>query len=216
MLITKLKNKEELTSLFEKKPFIMKCFGCKEVHFPEDEIEQLIKENENKITGISRIDYLCREEFSRLYLAQYVSKIENSGAIIVFSCGVGVQVIAKLCPERQVFAGCDTFYLDGFQGISVQNVNCEQCGQCYLNYTGGICPITACAKGLLNGPCGGAKDGKCEVNKEMDCGWELIYKRLKLLKQENIIKDSKVLVSDYKKIIDMEGVREAGNGIRIP
>lgn len=199
MLVTKLKNKEEILSIFGKKPLIMKCFGCKEVHFPEDEIEQLIKENENKITGVSRIDYLCREEFSRLYLGKYNPEIKNSDSIIVFSCGVGVQVIAKLCPERQVFAGCDTFYLDGFQGLSVQNFNCEQCGECYLNYTGGICPITACAKSLLNGSCGGAKGGKCEVDKEMDCGWELIYKRLKAFKKE---KDSKILIRNYKKIID--------------
>lgn len=216
MLITKLKNKEEVLSLLEKRPFVMKCFGCREVYFPEDEIEQLLKENESKITSVVRLDYFCREEFSKLYLAKYDEEIKSSQSIIVFSCGVGVQVIAKLYPERQVFAGCDSFYLDGFQGLSVQNVNCEQCGECYLNYTGGICPITACAKGLLNGPCGGAKNGKCEVDAEMDCGWELIYKRLKLLKQENIIKDSKVLTRNYKNIVDMEGVREAGNGIRNP
>ena len=201
MLITKLKNKENIFSFLDKKPFVIKCFGCKEVYFPEDEIEQLIKENENKITGVARLDYLCREEFSKLYLERYTSGIKDSDAIIVFSCGVGVQVIAKLCQEKEVFAGCDTFYLDGFQGLAVQNVNCEQCGECYLNYTGGICPLTACSKGLLNGSCGGAKNGKCEVSVEMDCGWELIYKRLKNLKHEKILKESKVLIRDYKKII---------------
>ncbi len=141
MLITKLKNKENILSLLGKKPFIIKCFGCKEVYFPEEEIEQLIRENESKITGVARLDYLCREEFSKLYLERYGSEIKDSGSIIVFSCGVGVQVISKLCPEKEVLAGCDTFYLDGFQGLSVQNVNCEQCGECYLNYTGGICPL---------------------------------------------------------------------------
>jgi hypothetical protein len=202
MLITKLKSKEEIHFLLEEKPFVMKCFGCKEVYFPEDEIEHLIKENRSKITGVVRLDYLCREDFSKLYLEKYNEKIKNSKSILVFSCGVGVQVIAKLYPDKRVFTGCDSFYLDGFQGLSVQDVDCQQCGECYLNYTGGICPITACAKGLLNGPCGGAKDGKCEVDPEMDCGWELIYKRLKLLRQENIIKDSRVLIRDYKKIID--------------
>ncbi len=202
MLITKLKNKEELNSSLEKKPFVIKCFGCKEVYFPEDEIGELIVENESKIAGVVRLDYLCREEFSKLYLAKYGSKIKDAGSVIVFSCGVGVQVIAKLCPEKEVFAGCDTYYLDGFQGLSVQNANCEQCGQCYLNYTGGICPITACSKSLLNGQCGGARKGKCEVSPEMDCGWELIYKRLNGLKHEEIMKDPKVLVRNYKLIID--------------
>jgi electron transport complex protein RnfC len=204
MLITKLKNKEELNPLFEKKPFIIKCFGCKEVYFPEDEIGALLKENENKITGIARLDYLCREEFGKLYLAKYSSKIKDAGSVIVFSCGVGVQIIAKLCPEKEVFVGCDSFYLNGFQGLSVQNADCQQCGRCYLNYTGGICPLTACAKGLLNGPCGGAKNGKCEVSPEMDCGWELIYKKLKGLKLENLTRESKVLIRDYKCIIDEE------------
>jgi hypothetical protein len=202
MLITKLKNKEELLPLLEKKPFIIKCFGCKEVYFPEDEIGELLKENENKITGIARLDYLCKEEFSKLYLARYSSDIQNSGAVIVFSCGVGIQVIAKLCPGKEILAGCDTYYLDGFQGLSAQNANCEQCGQCYLNNTGGICPLTVCSKGLLNGPCGGAKNGKCEVSPEMDCGWELIYKRLSNLKHEEIIKGQKILVRNYKKIAD--------------
>ena len=205
MLITKLKNKEELLASLEKKPFIIKCFGCKEVYFPEDEIEQLLKENESKITGVVRLDYLCREEFSKRYLERYSQEIKNSSAVIVFSCGVGVQVIAKLCPEKEVLAGCDTYYLDGFQGLSVQDLNCEQCGECYLNYTGGICPLTACSKGLLNGQCGGAKNGKCEVSPEMNCGWELIYKRLQILKLENVTKESKVLIRNYKRILDELG-----------
>lgn len=201
MLITKLKNKEKTFSFLKGKAFVIKCFGCKEVYFPEDEIEQLIKDSGNKITGVARLDYLCREEFGKLYLARYSQEIKNSDALIVFSCGVGVQVIAKLCPEKEVLAGCDTYYLNGFQGLSVQNVDCHQCGECYLNYTGGICPLTACSKGLLNGQCGGAKNGKCEVNPEMDCGWELIYKRLQNLKHEKILKESKILIRDYKKII---------------
>jgi hypothetical protein len=208
MLITKLKNKEEILLLLKRKPVVIKCFGCKEVYFPEKEIEQLIKDNESKIIDVVRLDYLCREEFSKPYLARYHPKLKNSDTIIVFSCGVGIQVIAKLCPEIEVLAGCDTYYLDGFQGLSVQNFNCEQCGECYLNYTGGICPITACSKSLLNGQCGGAKNGKCEVDPEMDCGWELIYKRLKNLKYEKILKESKVLIRDYKKIIDEALKRE--------
>ncbi len=181
---------------------MIKCFGCKEVQFPEEEIDQFLKDNKKNIIDVIRVDYLCRQEFSELYIKENKAKIDEADAIIVFSCGIGVQVIAKLCPEKIVLAGCDTYYLNGFQGLSVQNFNCEQCGQCYLNYTGGICPITACSKGLLNGPCGGAKNGKCEVDPEMDCGWELIYKRLKGLKTENIMKDSKVLIRDYKKILD--------------
>ncbi len=201
MLITKLKDREEIISFFDLRPFVFKCFGCKEVYFPEEEVDRLIEDNRNKITGIARVDYLCREEFSKVYIEKVSLEIERSGGVVVFSCGVGVQVIAKLLEEKKVLAGCDTYYLNGFQGLSVQDFNCQQCGECYLNYTGGICPITACSKGLLNGPCGGAKNGKCEVNPEMDCGWELIYKRLKKIGKEEILKKKKVLVRDYRRII---------------
>ena len=199
MLITKLKNKEEIISFFDLRPFILKCFGCKEVYSQEEEVDKLIDDNHDRISGIARLDYLCREEFSKVYVERYSSEIEKSDGVIVFSCGVGVQVIAKLCEKKKVLAGCDTYPLNGFQGLSPQNFNCQQCGECYLNYTGGICPITACSKGLLNGPCGGAKNGKCEVNPEMDCGWELIYKRLKKMGKEEILKQKKVFVRDYRR-----------------
>lgn len=201
MLITKLKDREEIISFFDLRPFVIKCFGCAEVSFPEEDVDKLIGDNKDKISGIARLDYLCREEFSKLYIEKYSSEIEKSPALIVFSCGVGVQVMAKLCEKKKVLAGCDTYYLNGFQGLSTQNFDCQQCGECYLNYTGGICPLTACSKGLLNGSCGGAKNGKCEVNPEMDCGWELIYKRLKEIGKENILKRKEVFVRDYQRII---------------
>ena len=78
-----------------------------------------------------------------------------------------------------VCAACDTYPVPGFQGVTPLEYKCDQCGECYLNLTGGICPITACSKSLVNGQCGGSKNGKCEVDSEMECGWERIYRRLK-------------------------------------
>jgi electron transport complex protein RnfC len=201
MLITKLKDKEEIISFFDMRPFIFRCSGCEEVYSAEEEIDKLIEDNKDRISGLVRLDYLCREEFSKVYVEKYSSEIERAGCVIVFSCGVGVQVIAKLCEKKRVLAGCDTCYLNGFQGLSTQNFDCQQCGECYLNYTGGICPLTACSKGLLNGPCGGAKNGKCEVSPEMDCGWELIYKRLRKIGKEEMLRKNKVLVRDYRRTI---------------
>ena len=201
MLITKLKDREEIISFFDLQPFVFKCFGCKEVYFPEEEVDKLIEDNRDKVSGICRLDYLCREEFSKVYIEEHSQEIEKAGGLIVFSCGVGVQVIAKLCEKKKVLAGCDTHYLNGFQGLSTQDSDCNQCGECYLNHTGGICPITACSKNLLNGPCGGANNGKCEVNAEMDCGWELIYKRLEKIGKEEILKRKEVFVRNYQRII---------------
>ena len=104
--------------------------------------------------------------------------IESADAILVLSCGVGVQTVADTFPQKKVFAACDTFPMPGFQGVTPQQYDCGQCGQCYLNLTGGICPITACSKSLINGQCGGAKNGMCEVDPNMECGWERIQKRL--------------------------------------
>ena len=108
------------------------------------------------------------------------------------------QTVAELFPNKKVYAICDTFPLPGFQGVTAQEVDCDRCGQCYLNITGGICPITACSKSLVNGQCGGAKNGKCEVDCNMDCGWERIYRRLKQLDRLDVLK-CPVQIRNYNK-----------------
>ena len=99
--------------------------------------------------------------------------------IVCMSCGDGVQTISEMLDDKPVYACCDTVELPGFQGVTPLEYDCGQCGECFLNLTGGICPITACSKSLVNGPCGGTKNGKCEVCPTMDCGWERIIQRLK-------------------------------------
>ena len=103
----------------------------------------------------------------------------ESDLVLVFSCGVGVQTISEYLDDKKVCAACDTYPVPGFQGVTPLEYKCDQCGECYLNLTGGICPITACSKSLVNGQCGGSKNGKCEVDSDMECGWERIYRRLK-------------------------------------
>jgi len=201
MLVTQIKpEKEILTRISGKKVFIFICPGCREVYFPQEEIEGFIQSLSDEEVGRAILDYLCNREFVKEYIQGYSSKIERADAVLVFSCGVGTQVVSSLLENKVVYAGCDTLYLDGFQGLTVQDFNCNQCGECYLNYTGGICPITHCAKGLINGPCGGAKEGKCEANAEADCAWILIYKRLEKLGRVRILK--RILPArDYNKII---------------
>ena len=183
MLITELKAKETLLSQIQGKVFIINCHGCKEIRFPEAEAEELHKEltATGNVTGMITTDYICNEENLRLRLRGYLAQIEAADTILVLSCGVGVQTVASLFEEKRVIAACDTYRLPGFQGVTPLQHDCQQCGQCYLNLTGGICPITACSKSLINGQCGGAKDGKCEVDPNMDCGWERIYQKLKAL-----------------------------------
>lgn len=180
MLMTKLKSKEAIASLVDGKAFIINCHGCKEVGFPEAEAAELQKElaAEGKVTGIYTTDYICNPTNLKLRLQYHVDEIEEADVILVFSCGVGVQTVAELLDYKKVCAACDTLPLPGFQGVTPLEYDCGQCGECFLNMTGGICPITACSKSLVNGPCGGTKSGKCEVDPEMECGWERIYRRL--------------------------------------
>ena len=177
MLITELKSKETIEGLVSGKVFIINCHGCKEVFFPEHEADALQKELSG-VTGIFTTDYICNPEHLKLRLEKFAAQIEEADMILVFSCGVGVQTVAGLYPAKKVCAGCDTYALPGFQGVTPLEYDCKRCGECYLNLTGGICPLTACPKGLVNGQCGGCKDGKCEVDPGMECGWERIQRRL--------------------------------------
>ena len=196
MLITQLKDTEVIKSLAGGKVFLLCCHGCKEVSFPEHDGEGLGKEL--NLTGKKVTDYICNPENLKVRLEGCVDAIESADAILVASCGVGVQTVAEMFPNKRVYAICDTFPLPGFQGVTSQEVDCDRCGQCYLNITGGICPITACSKSLVNGQCGGAKNGKCEVDPTMDCGWERIYRRLKQLDRLDVLK-CPVQIRDYNK-----------------
>ena len=180
MLITELKAKETILSLITGKVFIINCHGCKEIHFPEKEAEELQKElaETGNVTGIITTDYICNPENMKLRLAKHAAAIEAADTVLVFSCGVGVQTVSEYLDSKRVCAACDTYALPGYQGVTPLEHDCDQCGECFLNLTGGICPLTACSKSLVNGQCGGAKDGKCEVDPSMECGWERIQKRL--------------------------------------
>jgi electron transport complex protein RnfC len=185
MLITLLKTYDDILPLIGNSTVIISCDGCREVYFPEKEVIAMHSKLLVSGTALAVVatDYVCNSENFELYLQKNMSAIEASDTLLVFSCGVGVQSIADRFSDKPVFAGCDTYPLPGCQGVTPLEFDCVECGNCHLNDTGGICPITTCSKSLVNGQCGGAKSGKCEVDKEFECGWELIYRRLKELKR---------------------------------
>ena len=106
--------------------------------------------------------------------------IKNAHAIVVMGCGSGTSVISSIV-DVPVYSSNDTTSLGGLSHDVVMHDQCAMCGKCTIVEFGGVCPTAQCAKELLNGPCGGSMDGKCEVNRENDCAWELIYKRLKVI-----------------------------------
>ena len=190
MLMTQLKAPEVLESLVSGKVFILNCHGCKEVGFPEKEAEAYQKSLEQKglVTGVLTTDYICNPENMKLRLQTRQAQIDAADMVLVFSCGVGVQTVAEYLPGKKVCAACDTYPLPGYQGVTALEHDCDQCGECYLNLTGGICSITACSKSLVNGQCGGAKNGMCEVDPTMECGWERIHRRLAQVGRLDVLK----------------------------
>lgn len=104
-------------------------------------------------------------------------------AVLSLGCGIGVQAIAEKLTDTPVLPGVNTSFMGMTKDTGVWDERCAACGACRLEDTAGICPITRCTKAILNGPCAGTKNGKCEANTEMDCAWILIYERLERLRQ---------------------------------
>jgi len=115
------------------------------------------------------------------YLEEIRKIIDEYDAVISLACGVGVQFLAEKYFRTPVFPGLNTLFMGVTEQRGVWAERCQGCGQCILAQTAGICPISRCAKRLLNGPCGGSTRGKCEINPELDCAWQLIIDRLKEL-----------------------------------
>jgi hypothetical protein len=208
MLITEIKPAEELTKSLDKKIAVIRCIGCKEAYFPWEKIEDFVsylpKLGIEVILDFSA-DYLCNPEYAKVYYEENKSCMDACDRVLIFSCGVGVQVFSSIV-EKIVVAGCNTLYIDGFQGFMPAEYSCAQCGNCILTLTAGICPITQCSKSLLHGPCGGAKNSKCEVDSVLkqgiECGWEKIYQRAKKLNLLHKVGEIKIdRLHDYHRII---------------
>ena len=117
------------------------------------------------------------------YLEEIRDSIDQYDAVFSLACGVGVQFMAEKYRATPVYPGVNTCFLGATEERGLWTERCQACGNCLLATTGGICPISRCAKRLLNGPCGGSTSGKCEINQEIDCAWQLIVDRLKALEK---------------------------------
>jgi ferredoxin len=129
------------------------------------------------------LEYTLKRQCDPEFLDLLVDKVGDVDAILSLGCGIGVQAIAERFPDLSVLPGVNTSFMGMASEWGIWDERCAGCGDCRLEETAGICPITRCTKGILNGPCAGTKNGKCEANKDMDCAWVLIYKRLERLEQ---------------------------------
>ncbi len=185
MIITQKKPIEELMAMLgdAKKIAILGCGSCATACATggEKEIGELKAYLESKgktVVATGMADYCCMN----MGVKTAMKKLNAAGpdAVVCMSCGDGVQVAANHA-AAPVYPSNNTMFLGEAVKFGLFEEACHLCGDCVLGTTGGICPISRCAKSLVNGPCGGQKNGKCEVNPENDCAWILIYKRLESL-----------------------------------
>lgn len=189
MIVTEEKPLEEIMSFLSghKKILIAGCDGC-------DQPPRGLREAKSLALLIEMASKLKGEEVETTYttvIKQCDDKIAHStlsplmegvDAVVSLSCGIGVQVLSDVLEGAPVFPGQNTMFMGSEEReMGTVSERCAACGNCILDQTAGICPIARCSKSLLNGPCGGSQDGKCEVDKELDCAWQLIYDRLKAL-----------------------------------
>ncbi len=185
MIYSEQKPWEEIASYLQKdeKLFVLGCGGCAAASGSggEEQVKDLshkLDEAGWEVTGSRVIEFLCNKGLVGMRLARVSNQIEEADSILGAGCGIGIQAVGKLV-DKQVHPANDTVSMGHFHGAWPSEETCERCGECLLEYTGGLCPLTVCTKGLLNGACGGSHDGECEVEPGRPCGWELIYNRLK-------------------------------------
>ena len=199
----KLKERDELVSLLADKDnlFVIACNKCfKEFETIDEpdcgEFEKLAAEQGKTITGSAKVDFLCNKNHTEQNLQDMIP--EGTENVIVISCGLGIQTVADLA-GKPVYAASNSLNYRGHHGMALTKKSCDACAQCYLNITGGICPIVDCSKSLVNGQCGGAKNGKCEVDGEKDCAWEKIYRRLEKQGRLEEFLNQPIQIRDYSK-----------------
>ena len=199
----KLKKTDELESLLADKDnlFVIACNKCfKEFETVDEpdcgEFENLAAGLGKTITGSAKVDFLCNKHHTGQKLPDMIP--EGTENVIVISCGLGIQTVADLA-GKPVYAASNSLNYTGHHGMALTKKSCDACAQCYLNITGGICPIVDCSKSLVNGQCGGAKDGKCEVDGNKDCAWEKIYRRLEKQGRLEEFLNQPIQIRDYSK-----------------
>lgn len=187
MIVAERKKIPELVEILQghKKILVLGCGTCVTVCLAGGEREVSIISSALRIASRKNgydfeIDEMTIErQCDNVFIEEAAEAIAEHDAILSLACGAGVQAIAERYPDKPVYAGLDTTFLGVLEERGVWTEKCSACGACVLHKYGGICPITRCAKHMLNGPCGGSREDRCEVRPDRPCAWQLIYQRLK-------------------------------------
>ena len=213
----RLKRKEEILPLLDGKDglFVIACNKCFKEFAAEDEPEcaefiEFAEKRGKTIAGSRVVDFLCNKPMTEKWLgAAFLASLKN---VFVISCGLGVQTVAELTGSA-VYAACDSISSGVGHGMALTERRCDACGQCFLNLTGGICPVVDCPKGLVNGQCGGSKGSKCETDRDKDCVWDRIHERLRSQGRQDVFRGQPVALRDYSRV-DFNRVADYVKSIR--
>ena len=199
-----LKAETELSQLLSGKDnlFVIACNKCfkefETTNEPDCDAFVAFAQAQGKtITGTAKADFLCNKYKADKNLNAMIP--EDTDHVVVISCGLGIQTVADVT-GKSVIAATNSLNYTGHHGMALTKKACDACAQCYLSITGGICPIVDCSKSLINGQCGGAKNGKCEVSPDKDCAWEKIQQRLAAQGRVSELTAQSVQIRDYNKV----------------
>ena len=189
MIAMELKSPEEILKMLEgyRKIVLFGDSGCAQMCdvggiLQLEDMEDFLRQNGKEVLGRIFVEGgICDTNNIRQELMKNQEMLERADAFLIQACGVATQTLTELMPEKESFPAADSKFLGSMPERFVHKERCIMCGDCILDLTGGICPIARCSKGILNGPCGGSMDGKCERDPDTDCVWQLIYDRLKAL-----------------------------------
>ncbi|OIP88265.1 MAG: hypothetical protein AUK24_08370 [Syntrophaceae bacterium CG2_30_49_12] len=191
MIVANRKPLEEILEMIRpyKKILLLGCNECVTVCAAGGQREVGVLASELRLSRakdgneIEIREHTLERQCDHEYIDQIRPFVGDYEIVLSMACGAGVQYVAETCRSKLVVPAVDTTFLGVTMEQGVWSERCQGCGNCILDKTGGICPIARCAKSLLNGPCGGSSGGKCEIDKEVDCGWQLIIDRLQELGQ---------------------------------
>ncbi len=184
MIITKQKELNDLLNrIGSGSVFIVGCSECATVCHTGGKEEVLAMKDVLEKKGVNVVGWVvlepaCNLNNDKRLLKSYVEELDKADKVLVLACGTGVQTVSEVV-AKDVIAGTDTLFLGEIKRANEFEKRCVACGVCEQDFFEGFCPVSRCPKSMLNGPCGGSVNGKCEVNQDMDCVWSKIFDRLK-------------------------------------
>lgn len=206
MIATEKKDRNKLLECIKeyKSFFLIGCSECASLcgtgGEPElEEFKNYLISQGKEVTGTFRAKTGCQVLGTKVELKPFKEQLDKTDCVIVMSCGAGTQAGVEIFPDKPVFPSNDTMFLANMTRFQMFDERCSLCGDCIIDKTGGICPVTNCPKGILNGPCGGTKDGNCEVSPDIKCAWVKIYERMKKLNKLETLKETTLEPKDWSK-----------------